>query len=114
MPTQDLRLTLGDPRVINVKKCASGNCIKVDGIETPLQTRITDITKTGSDFVHPCDQTDNCGSKIAFIVDPDFPYRATWFGWTDSGDPSQVFVLHIEYVAAAQKHHEAAAGESKK
>src|SRR6202022_5068622 len=93
MPEQEEHLTLGNARVKNLKKCASGNCIGVI-VEVPEKNHVTNITKTGSDFVHPCDKTLNCGHKKAWIPVPGFPNQAQWLGWTDSGNPALAFVLH--------------------
>jgi hypothetical protein len=94
--TQVMHLTLGKQQVTNLKKCASGSCIGVI-VEVPKGNHVTKITKSGSDFVHPCDQTYNCGHNDVFIKVPGFPNQAQWLGWTDSGDPGQAFDLTITY-----------------
>jgi hypothetical protein len=94
--TKDLDLTLGDPQVKDLGKCASGNCLGVI-VAAPTGYHVTNVTESGSAFVHPCDKTNNCKQSKAWIPVQGFSNQAQWLGWTDSGDPTQAFVLHIEY-----------------
>ena len=93
---REKKLTLGDPEVVTLKKCANGNCIGLM-VAVPEGHHVTGITKEGSDYVHPCDQTNNCGHSKAWIPIEGSPNKAQWLGWTDSGDPTQAFVLKIAY-----------------
>jgi len=91
-----MHLTLGKQQVNSLKKCAGGNCIGVI-VEVPKGHHVTSITKTGSEYVHPCDKTGNCGHHDPFIPVPGQPNQAQWLEWTDSGDPTQAFDLNISY-----------------
>jgi hypothetical protein len=93
----DMRLHLGAPEIRNLGKCADGNCIGIY-VEVPAPYHITGIRKEGSDFVHPCNETTNCGHKEAWRYVEGSPHnKAEWLGWTNSGDRAQEFILHIEY-----------------
>jgi hypothetical protein len=95
--SKDLPLTLGDNgHIIPLGKCANGSCIAVI-VGVPAGNHVTNVTYSGSNYVHPCDQTNNCGHSHAWQPVQGVSNQAKWLGWTDSGDPSQSFVLHIEY-----------------
>lgn len=99
MPEVDKQLSLGSPEVRQLGKCAGGTCLGVY-VEVAARQRIIDVHKSrGSDFVHPCSETQTCGHKNEWRFVGLDEHRAEWLGWTDSGDPNQAFTLTIKFLA---------------
>lgn len=98
-PVTTFNISKGDPRVIALEKCGDdGNCFSVD-LSAPGTITSIDWTCEGEacGWVHPCPDGGKCGLRADTYVITGSGSTATWFGWTNSGNPKAVYKFTIHY-----------------
>jgi|SRR5713101_7001313 len=94
---KQFNITKGDPNVKALEACGDhGTCFSVD-MNAPGTITSIDYSCEGSacGWVHPCPDGGNCNQRPnQYEISGS---SATWYGWTNSGDPHAVYKFRIHY-----------------
>lgn len=94
---KNFNITKGDPNVKPLESCGdSGTCFSV-AMTAPGNITSIDFSCSGEacGWVHPCPDGGNCGQRAnEFEISGS---SATFYGWTNSGNPKAVYQFRIHY-----------------
>ena len=94
---KEYNIVKSDPKVKALEACGDyGTCFSVD-LSAPGTITSIDYTCEGEvcHFVHPCPDGGKCNQRAnEYEISGS---TATWYGWTNSGNPKAVYKFRIHY-----------------